>query len=265
MSYERLASVLMISAVVACASSSEPPAPQEVTDAQSVEGEPSADLPPISSEPTVQPLGPPDAGGVVADSGPALAAPPAAAVRPLGCPAANLVAAPGQRVAIRSLNFQTSEIVLQNVSNTPITIGSLLDPDSIAWQWCQFPAYWHVLPAGPDVTLLPGETLAFVPARTKGVAWPLPSKGEEMAIYDGPGTYTDPDRIVAYVAWGAGPFQDGRESVAARAGFWTSGDRVRITRGAAGLLAIGSVDRRSGFAAVARNCLEYDSSVRAGR
>lgn len=220
---------------------------------------PSAQPPPEPSKPPVVPSRPSeDAGDGGSLSAPLKPSPPKPS-RPSRCPEAAPVAAPGQVIALRSVNFQTSEVVLQNVSDGPVTIPGR------EWQWCQFPAYWYVITEeGADVTLEPGETFAFFPSvRTKdGAVQPMPAAGQELAIYVDDGGYLSPDRMLAFLTWGSGPPINGRESVAAQAGLWTLGDRPEVGPAAAGMLAVGLVNRAEGYVSVFRGCLDYDAAVR---
>lgn len=169
-----------------------------------------------------------------------------------GCPTIHAEPYPGQPWAIVAIDFENDEVVFQNVSG----VTQLLNNDP---QWCSFAIYNRLLPLGPDFEstereFAPGEVgriSTLIGTRTKF----LPSDGEEMALYSGPGTYRDPTAIWAFVSWGTGAPVDGREDIAAAAMIWPFGERVPTTRQTAGIVAVGRTDRAAGFVAVSARCL----------
>lgn len=171
---------------------------------------------------------------------------------PDGCPIPDPIPVPGQVVAIQSVNFNTSEVVLRNVTDSELT----LDGGQQGWQWCNFPNYGPVL--ANVITLDPGETVAIILVNQSGDFWPLypgePGDANEMAIYDSAGGFMNAERMLNFVTWGAGS-NGGRESVAATAGRWTFGERVEISDGHAGFVATGATNRGSGYTSVPSRCL----------
>lgn len=175
---------------------------------------------------------------------------------PRDCPQPRPVAAPDadppQVVVIQSVNFETSEIVIRNISSTE----QVIDGGEMGWQWCILPYYNSVL-RNEELTLEPGQTLAFRPVN-QGSYWPIypGEQGDpnELAIYVTTGSFMTPDLMRAFVSWGAG-YRDGRESVAVQAGLWTATDRVEIQPGHAGLVITGRADERAGYTSVPARCL----------
>ena len=169
---------------------------------------------------------------------------------PEGCPTPNPIGIPGQKIAIQSFNFDTSEVVLKNISSTNQTIVGTRQ----GWQWCSFPSYWNIAPQG-DVVLAPGKTYKFVLIYNTEGLWHLPPEGAELAIYVQSGTFDEPDKLVSFVSWGEGLGTAGREYVATMAQLWTFDDRVDIANGDSGFIVTGSVKSASGYASVEARCL----------
>lgn len=188
----------------------------------------------------------PDAGAMMADAGSA----PGEFSYPAGCPTPNPVGQPGQKIAIQSFNFDTSEVVLRNITSTNQTIVG----QRLGWQWCSFPAYWNIAPQG-DVVLGPGKTYKFVLIYNTEGLWALPPEGSELAIYVQSGTFDEPDKLVSYVSWGDGLGGTGREYVATNANLWTYGDLVKIDNGDSGFIATGDTKVASGYTSVPARCL----------
>ncbi|HEU4580174.1 MAG TPA: hypothetical protein VFS67_18075 [Polyangiaceae bacterium] len=188
----------------------------------------------------------PDAGAMTADAGTT----PGEFTYPAGCPTPNPVGQPGQKVAIQSYNFDTSEVVLKNISSTPQTIVG----QRLGWQWCSFPAYWNIAPQG-DVVLPPGKTYKFILIYNTMGLWLVPPEGGELAIYVQSGTFDEPDKLVSFVSWGEGLATAGREYVATMAELWTFDDRVVIHDGDSGFIATGDTKVASGYQSVPARCL----------
>ena len=188
----------------------------------------------------------PDAGAMTADSG----STPGEFTYPAGCPTPNPIGQPGQKVAIQSFNFDTSEVVLKNISSTSQTIVG----QRLGWQWCSFPSYWNIAPQG-DVVLPPGKTYKFVLINNTEGLWHLPPEGAELAIYVQSGTFDEPDKMVSFVSWGEGLASAGREYVATMADLWTFDDRVEIDGSDSGFVATGSTKLASGYQSVPARCL----------
>jgi hypothetical protein len=190
----------------------------------------------------------PDAG--MGDAGSSLGGTSGEFSYPTGCPVPNPQPIAGQKIAIQSFNFDTSEVVLKNVSTTSQTIIG----DRLGWQWCSFPSYWYIAPA--NVVLPPGKTYKFIlNLNTEGV-WHLYPEGAELAIYVQSGTFDEPEKMVSFVSWGEGLPNTGREYVATMANLWTFMDRVEIDSGDSGFIATGSVQEGSGYESVPKRCLE---------
>jgi len=173
---------------------------------------------------------------------------------PPGCPIPSPEPVPGQRIAIQSINFNTSEIVLRNVSSDDVTIVGGVQ----GWPWCNVPAYWNI--AAQDVTLSPDETFAFLPYyNTTGVRVLFPGDDpfdtNEMGIYTASGSFNNSELIVAFVSWGKGAELETRESIAVLAGLWSFGERISIGAGDAGFIATGPTDQGSGYTSVPARCL----------
>jgi hypothetical protein len=167
---------------------------------------------------------------------------------PPDCPTINPIPAPGQSIVLQSVNFNTSEIVLRNVSSGPITIVG----DRTGWQWCNFPAYWAISEAG-DVELSPGETYSFIAVYNTTGPREFDPAGGELGIYTATGSFTTADLMRAFVSWGDVIPQ--RESTASSAGLWAFGDRIEVEETSAGFVAIGAADRADGYQAVRAACL----------
>lgn len=178
---------------------------------------------------------------------------------PDGCPAPNAIAAPDaieeQTTVIQSINFDTSEIVIRNISSRPVEI----EGGQMGWQWCNIPGY--DLLVLEDVTLQPDETLAFYLVQNGMVVRPLFSGDDvgdpnEMAIYTTTGSFMSAELMTSFVSWGAG-HNGGRESVASMAGVWAFGERVEIAPGHAGFIITGRADLGSGYTSVPERCLVH--------
>lgn len=170
-------------------------------------------------------------------------------VVPADCPVPSPIAAPDQVIAIQSINVNTSELVLRNVSQTDQTI--MLGRQG--WQWCNYPYYWSVRDGDEALVLSPGETFAFIAVwNQSGVAPLFPDEGE-MAIYSGTGTFQASTNMQAFVAWGE--INAIREPLAVEKGLWTFDERVQIRPGHAGFIATGATDRASGYTSARAACL----------
>lgn len=187
----------------------------------------------------------PDAGSTQ-DAGAA----PTGFTYPEGCPTPNPVGQPNQKVVIQSFNFDTSEVVLKNISATNQTIVG----QRLGWQWCSFPSYWNIAPQG-DVVLPPGKTYKFVLINNTEGLWHLPPEGAELAIYVQSGTFDEPDKMVSFVSWGEGLGTSGREYVATNAELWTFDDRVKIGVRDSGFIVTGNTKTASGYTSVPARCL----------
>jgi len=169
---------------------------------------------------------------------------------PAGCPVPNPVGIPGQKIAIQSFNFETSELVLKNISaTTQVIVGQRL-----GWQWCSFPSYWNIAPQG-DVSLPPGKTYKFILVYNTQGTWLLPQEGGELAIYIESGTFDEPEKMVSFVSWGTGLAMTGREYVATLAGLWTLDSRIEVDSADAGFIATGSTKLGSGYQVASKRCL----------
>lgn len=186
----------------------------------------------------------PDAG--MADAGPVVSE----FTYPSGCPVPNPVGIPGQKIAIQSFNFDTSEVVLKNISSTTQVIAGA----RLGWQWCSFPSYWNIAPQG-DVTLAPGKTYKFILINNTQGMWQLPPEGAELAIYIESGTFDEPEKMVSFVSWGTGLATAGREYVATMANLWTLNSRIAVDDADKGFIATGSTKLGSGYQAASRRCL----------
>jgi hypothetical protein len=169
-------------------------------------------------------------------------------VLPADCPTINPIPAAGQSIVVQSVNFTTSEIVLRNVSDAPVTILG----DRTGWQWCNFPAYWAINEAG-DVELSPGETFSFIAIYNTTGAREFDPEGGELGIYTATGSFTTADLMRAFVSWGDVIPQ--RESTASSAGLWAFGDRIEVEESSAGFVLVGEADRAAGYQAVRAACL----------
>jgi hypothetical protein len=166
---------------------------------------------------------------------------------PADCPVPDPIPVTGQTIAIQSLNFETSEVVLKNVSDQPqVILGGRQ-----GWQWCQFPAYWTVYEA-QDVELSPGETFAFTLIYRVAPRQIFP-EGGELGIYTTTGSFTTASLMRAFVSWGEVLPQ--RESTAVQAGLWTYEDRIQLAPGDAGFVLVGRADRASSYQSVRAACL----------
>lgn len=167
---------------------------------------------------------------------------------PADCPQIEAIPVPGQAIVIQSMNFDTSEVVLKNVSNTTQTILG----QRTGWQWCNFPAYWAISEAG-DVELSPGETFAFIAIYNTTGAREFDPEGGEMGIYTATGSFTTPELMRSFVSWGDVIPQ--REATASMGGYWVYGDRIAIEPGDDGFVIVGESDRASGYQSVRAACL----------
>jgi hypothetical protein len=168
---------------------------------------------------------------------------------PPDCPVAAPIPAPNQIIAIQSINVDTSEMVLRNVSQTAQTIQL----GRQGWQWCSYPRYWNLVEQETEVVLAPGETLAFVAIYNMSGPVPLYAEDGEMAIYTRPGNFPSSETMEAFVAWGE--IQAIRETLAVEKGWWTFSERIQIRSGHAGFIATGPTDRASGYTSVRAACL----------
>jgi hypothetical protein len=166
---------------------------------------------------------------------------------PADCPVPNPIPVTGQTIALVSLNFDNSEVVLQNVSDQPqVILGGRQ-----GWQWCQFPAYWTVYETA-DVELSPGETFAF-PLIYRVAPREIFPEGGELGIYTTTGSFTTASLMRAFVSWGDVLPQ--RESTAVQAGLWTYEDRIQIEPGDSGFVLVGRADRAASYQSVRAACL----------
>lgn len=167
---------------------------------------------------------------------------------PADCPEINGIGVPGQQVVIRSMNFATSEVVLQNISNSNVTIVGQRN----GWQWCNFPAYWTINEPA-DVVLSPGETFSFIAVYNTGGPREFDPAGGEMGIYSTTGSFTTAEFVRSFVSWGeTSPL---REPTAAQAGYWVFGERVEIGPNDDGFVIVGEADLGSGYQGVRAACL----------
>jgi hypothetical protein len=167
---------------------------------------------------------------------------------PPDCPVPSPVGQPGQIIAIQSVNFETSEIVLRNVSDENQTVIG----GRQGWQWCNYPHYWNVTD-GDSVELAPGETVSFIAINNQSGPVSLLADGGEFAMYSTTGVFEESEFILAFVAWG--DIVPVREPYAVSAGWWTFGDLVDVRPGHAGIVATGSTKRGEGYASVRAACL----------
>jgi hypothetical protein len=167
---------------------------------------------------------------------------------PPGCPTPSPTPGPNAKIVIRSLNFGTSEIVLQNVSDEDqVILGG-----RGGWQWCNFPNYWNIIldydGGGADVTLHPGQTYAFIPFNNQKGVNQMTNEGGELAIYTTTGAFTTASLMRAFVSWGT--HVGDREATAVVAGYWTANDRIALAPSAVGFVITGESDRAGGYRAV---------------
>jgi hypothetical protein len=168
---------------------------------------------------------------------------------PEGCPEPTPIPAPGQDIVIRSVTFDTGEVVLQNVSNEDQTIVG----GRQGWQWCNFPAYWNIVLAEENVVLSPGETYAFVSINNTMGQWSYDPEGGELGIYTTTGAFTTPSLMRAFVSWADAA--QSREPTAVMAGYWTFDERIEIGPNDAGFVITGESNRASGYTGVPARCL----------
>ncbi len=167
---------------------------------------------------------------------------------PADCPEISPIPVEGQTIVLRSLNFETSEMVLQNVSDTTQTIVG----GRQGWQWCNFPAYWAISEPR-DVVLSPGETFAFIAVYNTTGPRIFDPEGGEMGIYTTTGSFTTAELMRAFVSWGDVLPQ--REATAAAAGYWVFDERIEIGPADDGFVIVGESDRASGYEGVRAACL----------
>ncbi len=168
---------------------------------------------------------------------------------PPDCPLPTPIPVAGQVIAIQSVNVDTSEIVLRNVSRTnqSIQIGRQ------GWQWCSYPRYWAILDEEAVRVLAPGEILPFIAINnTSGVAPFFAGEGE-LAMYPQTGVFEEYEFMQAFVAWGE--VQAFRESYAVQKGLWAYEERIQIRSGHAGFIATGPTNRAAGYTSVRAACL----------
>jgi hypothetical protein len=182
---------------------------------------------------------------------------------PPGCPIPAPEPVQDQVIAIQSIKFASEdfpegdppEVVLRNVSGSTLTLVG----GRLGWQWCNVPAYWTITDDGPDVTLEPGGTYAFVPVYNLGLR-PL-FRGDdrqdtnEFGIYPASGTFDEADKILAFVSWGQGSGGESRESIGVMGKKWTFGETVTIGPNDAGFVATGPTNRGDGYTGVPARCL----------
>lgn len=169
--------------------------------------------------------------------------------RPEGCPEPSPIPAAGQTIVIQSINFDTSEIVLRNASDTPQSI----DLGRQGWQWCAYPRYWSFTDEITTLELAPGETYSFIAINNQSRVLALVPEEGEMAIYNRVQAFDDYDAMESFAAWG--DVQAFRESYAVQRGVWTYEERIQIAPGHAGFIATGETDRASGYTSVPARCL----------
>ncbi len=173
---------------------------------------------------------------------------------PADCPQPNAIPADGQQsLVIQSVNFNTSEIVVRNVSSDDLTI----EGGQMGAQWCNIPAYDFV--AFEDVILEPGRTLAFYPIQNGNALRPLypgddAQDPNEFVVYRTTGSFDEPDLVAAFVSWGLGD-PDGREATASMGNKWVFGDRVAIAPGHDGFIITGNANEGDGYTSVDAHCL----------
>jgi hypothetical protein len=168
---------------------------------------------------------------------------------PEGCPEPSPIPADGQVIVIRSLTFDTGEVVLQNVSNTTQTIVG----GRQGWQWCNFPAYWSVVLTEDDIVLSPGETYAFTAINNTMGQWSFDPEGGELGIYTTTGSFTTASLMRAFVSWADAA--QSREPTAVMAGYWTFDERIEISPSDDGFIITGPSNRASGYTGVPARCL----------
>lgn len=168
---------------------------------------------------------------------------------PADCPMPAPLPVAGQTIAIQSVHFARSEIVLRNVSASDQTIPVHRQ----GWQWCVYPMYWSLEGGDTEVVLAPGETYAFVAINNQSGPVSLYADEGELAMYDRPGVFEEYELMQAFVAWGE--IQAIRESYAVQKGLWTFGERVDIRAGHAGFIATGRTDTAAGYTSVRAACL----------
>jgi hypothetical protein len=175
---------------------------------------------------------------------------------PEGCPEPTFIPAENQTVAIQSVHFGRSEVVLRNVSDVTQTIPG----GDVGWQWCNVPGYFHISLADGSIVLPPGGTYTFRLIERSGAVRPL-FDGEfaedtnELGIYSKTGAFNNAELIQAFVSWGAGSSFETRESVASMGFKWRFGERIEIQPGHAGFVATGDVTVGAGFTSVPARCL----------
>lgn len=168
---------------------------------------------------------------------------------PPDCPVAAPIGVPGQVIALQSINFATSEIVLRNVSASSQTVVG----GRQGWQWCNYPHYWNLGDDVGNVVLEPGGTFSFFAINNESGPVALFPEGGEFAIYTTTGSFMTAELMRSFVAWG--DIQAIREPTAVMAGLWTFGERVPVRSGHTGIVAVGKTDVGSGYVSVRAACL----------
>ena len=188
----------------------------------------------------------PDMGGAGGAQGGSGGLPPDCPVAAPTQPAGILVP---QVIAIQSVNINTSEIVLRNISQTNQTV----QVGRQGWQWCMYPRYWAIREDETSIVLAPGKTLAFIAINNQSGPAVLYSDEGELAMYPLTGVFEEYEEMQAFAAWGE--IQAFRESYAVQRGVWTFGERIQIQPGHAGFIATGPTDKASGYTSVRAACL----------
>jgi hypothetical protein len=168
---------------------------------------------------------------------------------PADCPVPAPIGVPDQTVAIQSINFATSEIVLRNVSDTDQTVLG----GRVGWQWCDWPMYWDLTESADNVVLAPGKTFSFIALYNTSGPVQLFAEGGEMAIYTTTGSFNDAEFMVSFVAWGE--IDAKRESFAVTKDLWTFSERIETQPDAAGFVATGLTKRSASYRSVRAACL----------
>jgi hypothetical protein len=150
---------------------------------------------------------------------------------------------------IRSVTFDTGDVVLQNVSDTDQTIVG----GRQGWQWCNFPAYWAIVQPEESVVLSPGETYAFTAIYNTMGQWSFDPEGGELGIYTTTGSFTTVSLMRSFVSWAdAAP---SREPTAVLGGYWTYDERIEIGPNDGGFIITGDSNRGSGYQGVPARCI----------
>lgn len=151
-----------------------------------------------------------------------------------------------QQIIIYSVDFQTNEIVLRNVSAGPVTINN-------TWDICR-PFSYATLPtitlaAGADVTV---HMTASGTNTATDVFLSNPSfdvqASDELMLYRVAAGHAQ-NNIEAYLRWGPSA-PTGRQIQAVAVGLWSTGDAVAMCGGHNGFAATGDVRRAAGFTSI---------------